>query len=131
MKIKSILLALQEQINAGILNIFASMKKENKREIYEAHAEFCKTFAHPVRLAILDSFRQGERTVSQLQDELEVRQCTISQQLSFLRRLGIVRSRRDGRQVYYRLTDQRVLSAYDLVDEVVRETRLIQAKILT
>jgi DNA-binding transcriptional ArsR family regulator len=107
------------------------MKRENHREMYEAHAEFCKTFAHPVRLAILDSFRGGERTVSQLQDELGARQSTISQQLSFLRRLGIVRSRRDGRQVYYKLTDQRVLKAYDLVNEVVRETRVGQVKILT
>ncbi len=107
------------------------MRKENKREIYEAHAEFCKTFAHPVRLAILDSFREGEKTVSELQNELGIRQSTISQQLSFLRRLGIVRTRRNGRQVYYRLMDIRVLKAYDLVNDVVRETRLGQVKILT
>lgn len=107
------------------------MKRGNHREVYEAHAEFCKTFAHPVRLALLDSFREGERTVSQLQEELGASQSTISQQLSFLRRLGIVRSRRDGRQVYYKLTDQRVLKAYDLLNEVVLETRLGQVEILT
>lgn len=108
-----------------------STKTEKGWEVYEAHAEFCKTFSHPVRLAILDGFRRGEKTVSQLEKELGARQSTISQQLSLLRRLGIVRKRRVGRRVYYKLTDIRVLKAYDLVDEVVRETRLGQAKILT
>lgn len=107
------------------------MKQEDSREMYEAHAEFCKTFAHPVRLAILDCFREGERTVTQLQKELSAKQATVSQQLSFLRKLGIVKTRRDGRQVYYRLTDQRVLKACDLISDVIRETRLIQVKVLS
>lgn len=106
------------------------MKSRRAWEIYQAHAEFCKTFSHPVRLAILDSFREGEKTVSRLVSETGATQSTVSQQLSLLRRLGIVRTRRDGRRVYYRLTDKRVLKAYDLVDEVVRETTLGQAKIL-
>lgn len=106
------------------------MKSERGKQIYEAHADFCKTFSHPVRLAILDKFRDGEKTVSQLQAEIGARQSAISQQLSILRRLGIVRARREGRVVYYNLTDQRVLKAYDIVDEVVRETIRVQAKIL-
>lgn len=106
------------------------MKHDTVWEVYKAHAEFCKTFSHPVRLAILESFREGEKTVSQLVKELGARQSTISQQLSLLRGLGIVRTRREGRSVYYKLTDPRVLKAYDLVNDVVRETRLGQAKIL-
>lgn len=106
------------------------MKSRRAWEIYQAHAEFCKTFSHPVRLAILDSFREGEKTVSRLVGETGATQSTVSQQLSLLRRLGIVRTRRDGRLVYYRLTDKRVLKAYDLVDAVVRETTMGQAKIL-
>ncbi len=106
------------------------MRGRRDWQIYEAHAEFCKTFSHPVRLAILDSFRNGEKTVSTLVAETGATQSTVSQQLSLLRRLGIVRTRRDGRRIYYRLSDSRVLKAYDLVDEVVRETRTLQAKIL-
>jgi len=106
------------------------VRDERDWDIYEAHAEFCKTFSHPVRLAILDSFRQGEKTVSRLSSELGVRQSTVSQQLSILRRLGIVRPRRSGRMVYYRLTDPRILEAYDLVNKVVHETRAAQARVL-
>ena len=106
------------------------MRGRRISEIYQAHAEFCKTFSHPVRLAILDSFRQGEKTVSRLVAESGATQSTVSQQLSLLRKLGIVRARRDGRRVYYRLVDRRVLKAYDLVDAVVKETTMVQARIL-
>lgn len=106
------------------------MRNHRAWEIYQAHAEFCKTFSHPVRLAILDGFREGEKTVSRLVSETGATQSTVSQQLSLLRKLGIVRTRREGRLVYYKLVDQRVLKAYDLVDAVVRETRMSQAKIL-
>lgn len=106
------------------------MRNRRASEIYRAHAEFCKTFSHPVRLAILDSFREGEKTVSSLVNETGATQSTVSQQLSLLRKLGIVSPRRDGRRVYYRLVDRRVLKAYDLVDAVVKETVMDQAKIL-
>lgn len=106
------------------------MRSRRDWEIYQAHAEFCKTFSHPVRLAILDSFRDGEKTVTRLEQETGATQSTVSQQLSLLRKLGIVRPRKEGRRVYYRLTDRRVLRAYDLVDAVVKETTMNQAKIL-
>ena len=117
-------------INKRSSAFLGEMRTRRDQEIYQAHAEFCKTFSHPVRLAILDSFREGEKTVSRLVTETGATQSTVSQQLSLLRRLGIVHARRDGRRVYYHLADQRILKAYDLVNEVVRETRLGQAKVL-
>ena len=43
------------------------MKKDEKNlERYKVHAEFCKTFAHPLRLLMLESLRHGEKTVTQL-----------------------------------------------------------------
>jgi ArsR family transcriptional regulator, virulence genes transcriptional regulator len=105
-------------------------RTERGKLVYEVHAEFCKTFAHPVRLALLDSFRSGEKTVTQLAQELGIRQSTVSQQLSLLKRMGAVLARRDGRQLYYRLADRRILKAYDLVDQIVRESRMTQAKVV-
>jgi ArsR family transcriptional regulator len=106
------------------------MRGRKDREIYYAHAEFCKMFSHPVRLAILDSLRAGEKTVTQLKNELGVRQSVVSQQLSLLRRLGVVRTRRTGRLVHYQLTDKRIIKAYDLINQVIREARMIQLKIV-
>ena len=78
------------------------MKGRRAWEIYQAHCEFCKTFSHPVWLALLDSFRDGEKTVSALVSETGATQSTVSQQLSLFRKLGIVRPRREGRRVYYK-----------------------------
>ncbi len=107
----------------------SQMRLAERLETYYTHAEFCKSFVHPIRLAILDSLRDGEKTVTQLVGKLGIRQSTISQQLSFLRRLGVVRTRRDGQRIYYYLADRRVLKAYDLVDEVIASTRPVRAKI--
>lgn len=97
---------------------------------YEMHAEFCKIFSHPLRLALLDVFREGGKTVSQLQKQLHTNQSTISQHLAMLRRLGMVKTRKVGRLVYYSIADERILKAYDLVDQIVRERRAAEAKIL-
>lgn len=105
------------------------MRIPERLEPYYTHAEFCKSFVHPIRLGILDSIRDGEKTVSQLVDKLGTRQSTISQQLSFLRRLGVVRTRRDGQKIYYDLVDRRVLRAYDLVEDIITSTRPLRANV--
>lgn len=107
----------------------SQMRIPERLETYYTHAEFCKSFVHPIRLAILDSLRDGEKTVTQIVEKLGIRQSSVSQQLSFLRRLGVVRKKRVGQRIYYDLADRRVLKAYDLVDEVIASTRLARADI--
>ncbi len=68
-------------------------------------AEHLKTLAHPVRLMLVCTLVQGEYSVSQLEEELDVHQPTLSQQLTVLREAGIVETRRDGKQIFYRLVE--------------------------
>lgn len=75
---------------------------------YEQSAELFKGLAHPTRLQILDLLREGEMCVCHIEASLNKRQAYISQQLMTLREAGLVDSRRDGLQVYYRLTDPRI-----------------------
>lgn len=103
------------------------MKIPEKLEPFYTHAEFCKSFVNPIRLGILDSLRDGEKTVTELVSKLGIRQSTISQQLSILRRLGVVRTKRSGQRIYYDLVDRRVLKAYDLVEDVIASTRTVRA----
>ncbi len=98
---------------------------------YELHAEFCKMFAHPIRLAILDCLRSGEKSVAELVRELGLNQSTVSQHLANFRKLGIVIIRKEGRQIYYRISDERILKAYDLIDQVIRERKQKELEILT
>ncbi|MBB06359.1 MAG: transcriptional regulator [Pseudooceanicola sp.] len=73
----------------------------------ENAAAFLKTLAHGGRLMILCHLGNGETSVGELEDLLDMRQAAVSQMLARLRDEGFVVSRRDGKTVYYRLADQR------------------------
>ncbi|WP_448569482.1 ArsR/SmtB family transcription factor [Thermus sp.] len=82
--------------------------------LHRYKAEFFKALAHPMRLAILDALRQGEKTVSELQQALGVEQSSLSRQLAFLRERGFLEARRQGVSVYYRVADPEVYAFLDL-----------------
>jgi ArsR family transcriptional regulator len=79
---------------------------------YTEQADWLKAAAHPVRLQILNMLRQGEICVCHIENALGKRQAYVSQQLMVLREAGLVHSRKEGLQVFYRLADAR---AYDLL----------------
>jgi DNA-binding transcriptional ArsR family regulator len=69
-------------------------------------AEFLKALAHESRLMILCILSQGEKSVSELERMLSLRQPTVSQQLARLRADGLVATRRDGKTIYYSLASE-------------------------
>lgn len=73
---------------------------------YEELATRFKALAHPVRLQIVDLLRGGDACVCHLETALGKRQAYISQQLMVLREAGLVDSRKEGLQVFYRLSDR-------------------------
>ncbi len=75
---------------------------------YENTASKLKVMGHPVRLQILDMLRLGESCVCHIEQALGKRQAYVSQQLMTLRDAGLVESRKNGLQVYYRLDDEQV-----------------------
>ncbi|WP_266183776.1 ArsR/SmtB family transcription factor [Dyella humicola] len=60
------------------------------------------------RLMLLCQLLEGERSVNQLADALELAQSVVSQHLSLLRRDGLVLGRREGQSIYYDIRDERV-----------------------
>ena len=66
-------------------------------------SDFLKALAHESRLLILCILAEGETSVSELEQQLGLRQPTVSQQLARLRADGLVSTRRDGKTVYYNL----------------------------
>lgn len=81
----------------------------------------------PTRLQVLHLLRQGERCVCDLTAALDTGQSRLSFHLKTLKEAGLVRDRRDGRWVYYRLADDAVrrLSAL-LADCCVPERRWLR-----
>jgi DNA-binding transcriptional ArsR family regulator len=66
------------------------------------------SLAHPVRLRVLCSLSEGEKTVSALTDFCQISQPAMSQFLSRMREEGIVQSRKEGTRVFYEIADPQV-----------------------
>ena len=77
--------------------------------VLEAAAQVIKTLGHPLRLRIVELLESGEKPVSELVGLLGIEQAIVSQQLVKLRRKGIVAGRRNGVNVYYRVSNRRVV----------------------
>ena len=101
------------------------MKKES---FYNLHADMCKTISNPRRQAILDTIRNGEMTVSELIGKTEISQANLSQHLAILRSKGVVRTRRDGNNIYYSLSNIKIIKAYDLISEVLEDSMTSREK---
>ncbi len=88
-------------------------------------ADFLKALAHENRLMLLCILAEGERSVSELEKMLDLRQPTVSQQLARLRIDGLVSARRDGKTIYYNLASEEarlVIGAiYDVFCRKVRK----------
>lgn len=68
-------------------------------------ADLLRTLSHPARLMLACALAEGEYSVGELEKLLDIRQPTLSQQLGVLRDAGIVETRRDAKQIFYRLTE--------------------------
>jgi DNA-binding transcriptional ArsR family regulator len=62
-----------------------------------------KAVAHPTRFAILQALAGAERNVGEIESATSIGQPLLSQQLSVLRKAGLVQTRRDAKLVYYRI----------------------------
>jgi DNA-binding transcriptional ArsR family regulator len=86
---------------------------------YEAQAQLLKVLTHPARLAILNILREGEHCVCHMEAHLGFRQAYISQQLMVLREAGLIQDRRDGWNVFYRVSEPRIFAVMSAVEQMI------------
>lgn len=84
-------------------------------------AAYLKTLAHEGRLMILCHLGTGEKSVRELEELLNTRQAAVSQMLARLRDEGLVGTRRDGKTVYYRLSDPNTQQVIGLLHKLFCE----------
>ncbi|MBI4295554.1 MAG: winged helix-turn-helix transcriptional regulator [Chloroflexi bacterium] len=101
--------------------------------IYTYHAEMCKVFSHPKRLELINALRHQEMSAGELAERLGIAQANLSQHLAMMRERRILVSRKDGNQVYYRITNPRLLEAFDLLrgvlfEQIRQDASLIQGR---
>ncbi len=91
------------------------------KHVYELHADVCKTLANSKRIEIVNLLRSGEKSVSRLLEETGLLKANLSQHLSLMRQRGIVKARKEGLSVFYRIANPKIVRACDLMREVLFE----------
>jgi ArsR family transcriptional regulator, virulence genes transcriptional regulator len=89
------------------------------KKIFEMQCEICKALGHSLRLAIVDRLKSRERSAAELIDSLEISKANLSKHMALLTRGGIVESRRNGRQLHYRLTDPEIHQACAIMRSIL------------
>ena len=79
-------------------------------QVFESAAEVFRVMSAPMRLKIIASLCNGEKNVGELLAEIATTQPNMSQHLGTLFAAGVIGKRRDGVQIYYRITNDRVVT---------------------
>ena len=95
----------------GAMDIDALMEQARKA------GDLMKALSHESRLLILCILVEGEKSVSELEDIMNMPQAAVSQQLARLRFDRLVSTRRDGRMVYYSIANEEVAQLVELLYE--------------
>ncbi len=91
------------------------------KTLYEIHADICKTLGNAKRIEILNALGDKELSVSELVNVLGISPANVSQHLAVMRQKGILTSRREGNNIYYKVSNPKVITACGLMREVLIE----------
>ncbi|MBO5590430.1 MAG: winged helix-turn-helix transcriptional regulator [Acidaminococcaceae bacterium] len=113
------------KLNSTLLNYnAATVKKVREQMLEEKHlstvSDFFKVLGDETRMKIIYALSRGELCVTDLAIALEMTQSAVSHQLKLLRMANQVKSRRDGKSIYYSLDDQHVI---DILNEALTHIR--------
>ena len=103
----------------------------NWRKIYELHADICKIFSNPKRLEIINTLKDKEVAAGELIERIGLSKANLSQHMSVLRSKGVVLTRREGVNVYYRIANPKIIQACHLMKEVLLEQFQEKGKIVS
>jgi DNA-binding transcriptional ArsR family regulator len=78
-------------------------------EVFDAVAAYFALLSEPTRLRILHSICHGEKSVGQIVEELNATQTNVSRHLALLFRGRVLSRRKEGNQVFYRVTDPQMM----------------------
>ena len=91
-----------------------TLSKMPKQELFNKLAEFFKIIGDTTRTKILFALDQNEMCVCDIANVLGMSKSSISHQLSMLRKSGIVKYRKEGKEVYYTLDDEHIQKVFEV-----------------
>ena len=89
--------------------------------IYELQADVCKIFANAKRLEIISLLKDREISANELLEKIGLSKANLSQHMAVLKAKGVVLTRREGVNVYYRIANPKIIQACNLMREVLAE----------
>ena len=107
----------------------STLKKMPKQNLFDNLAEFFKIIGDPTRTKILFALDQNEMCVCDIANVLGMTKSSISHQLATLKKSGIVKSRRDGKEVYYTLDDEHIKQVFEIAIEHIEHKNETENKI--
>ena len=111
--------AVPWEIILDIVSLFRN--NATMKQVFNMHAEICKTLANPKRLEIIYALKEGELSAGELVKRLGIPKANVSQHLAILRQRRVVVSRRDGVNIYYNIANPKIVQACALMREMLME----------
>ncbi len=100
------------------------------KKIYSLHANICKALGHPTRIEIIDTLQNKEMSFGELLKIIGGAKSNLSQHLSSMTNKGILHQRKEGLNVYYKLSSKKVSTACHIMREVLMANLKNQHEIL-
>lgn len=100
------------------------MKTSVPKEAYVKNAAIYRILANAKRLEILNLLKTGEHSVAQLLKIVKIPKANMSQHLALLRHSGVVKTRRDGLNIYYTLIEPRIVEPCDILNDLRKKKRI-------
>lgn len=101
------------------------------KAIFEMQPEVCKNLTGPKRIEIRNALKNKEKTVTELVATLGASKTNVSQHLAVMRHEGILVTRREGVNIYYRVLNPKVIDGCSLTKEVLFEQDTSKKRIVT
>lgn len=90
-------------------------------KILKFQAQVCKIFSNTKRLEVIELLKAGELTVSDITNALGIAKANTSQHLKVMRMRGLLKTRRDGTNIYYSMANEKLAGACSLMQEALSQ----------
>ena len=105
----------------------SKLKSPYKKDVYMKNAVMYKVMANAKRLEILNTIRDREATVNELSEVLGTRKSNTSQHLAYLRYLGLVTTRRQGKNIFYKISDPKIVEPCKIFKDIRESKNFIKS----
>jgi DNA-binding transcriptional ArsR family regulator len=98
--------------------------------IFEMQSQLCQSLGHAIRLRIIHTLKDGPKSVNEIAAIVGASQPTVSRHLSVLRSTGLLIAQRKGPEVYYAITNPKVVEVCEMMRSILAERESLQLDLL-